>query len=69
MGGSRPPVAPQHVLEVVARSFNVEPSLMAIMVVAPEDFLLVLFDQAMTDRVLNGSSPLHGSGFPLFFRR
>jgi hypothetical protein len=69
VGGSCPPVAAQQVLEVVARCFNVEPSRMAIMATAPEDFLLVLPDRATADRVLNGSSPLHEPSFPLFFKR
>jgi hypothetical protein len=54
---------------MVAASFNVEPSSMAISLAAPEDFLLSLPDSAIGDRVFNGGSSLHGSGFSLFFKR
>jgi hypothetical protein len=69
VGGNRPPVTLQQVLVVVGRSYNVELSRMSAMHMAPEDFLLLLPDQATTDRVLNVSSPLHAPDFSLLFKR
>jgi hypothetical protein len=69
IGGARPTVLPQQVLDMVAASFNVEPSSMAISLATPEDFLLSMPDSATADMVFNDGSPLHGSGFSLFFKR
>jgi hypothetical protein len=68
VGGNRPSVASQQVLEAMARSYNVELSLMWIWRVAREDFLLLLPDRATADQVLNGSSLLLRPGFTLFFK-
>lgn len=69
IGGTRPPVTANQVIEEVARSFNVEVSAMAAMMTAPEDFLLLLPDCGAADRVYNGGLPLHCPGYSLRFRR
>jgi hypothetical protein len=69
VGGSRPVVTAQHVLDEVARNFGVDVRSMAIMNAAVEDFLLTLPDRRAADRVLNEGRPLYGPGFTLLFRR
>jgi hypothetical protein len=69
IGGNRPTLAPQQVIDVVARSFSIDPEALRVAVAALEDFLLFLSDSAMADRVFNGGAPLQGAGFSLFFKR
>jgi hypothetical protein len=69
IGGNHPPIVPLQVVEVVATSFNIDASSMAIMAAAPEDFLLVLSDTRAMDWVFNHWMRLHGMSFSLFFKR
>jgi hypothetical protein len=69
VGGTHNAVLPQQVLNVVATTFNVDPTSMVISLAALEDFLLRLPDGATIDRVFNGGSPMHGPSFSLFFKR
>jgi hypothetical protein len=62
-------VAPQQVVEAVARGFSIDENSMAISRTASEDFLLRLPSLATADRVFNDGAPFQGPGFTLFFKR
>jgi hypothetical protein len=68
-GGAHPTVQPQRVVELVARTFNMDQAAMTIATSAPEDFLLFLPSGASVNRVFNRGEPLHGPAFSLFFKR
>lgn len=69
IGGNRPVLNTDQVLPEVARSFNVSVESMQIMLFHLEDFLLMLHDWGVVQRVYNGCLPFHGPGFILFFKR
>jgi hypothetical protein len=62
-------VAPQQVVEAVARGFSIDENSMAISRTAPEDFLLRLPSLATADQVFNSGAPFQGPRFTLFFKR
>jgi hypothetical protein len=68
VGGARPLVTPQQVMQAIAASFNVTPDNMSVAASELEDFLIFLPDDHSTDRVFNGGAPFHALGFTLFFR-
>jgi hypothetical protein len=69
IGGNRPVVIPQQMLDKVARVFNVNVSSMMIRATTPKHFLLSLPDFATADAVFNRGLALHGPGFSLLFKR
>lgn len=70
IGGNHPPaVEAGQVLQEVARSFDVDIDSMQIMAFKPEDFLLLLPDWGIAERVYNGGLPLQGPGFTLLFKQ
>jgi hypothetical protein len=62
-------VTDRQVLVEVEHAFGADPSSMVIMMMVPEDLLLMLPDLRAADRVFNKGLPLVGSGFTLFFKR
>jgi hypothetical protein len=67
--GTRPIVKGSEVVEEVAHSFNVKIEDMKIHQTKPEDFLLLLPDEATGSRVVNGGKILRGPRFSLIFKR
>jgi hypothetical protein len=67
VGGVRPVVSAQEVLDEVARKFDIDPSSMEILKATSEDFLLLPYLRA-ADRVFNRGLPLCGPVFTLFFK-
>jgi hypothetical protein len=68
VGGNRPTVSKFQVLEEVSRAFNIAVNSMVVMVAAPEDFLLMLPDTTVADRVFNRGLSLYGPEFSLHFK-
>lgn len=69
IGGNHPTLEAGHVLQEVARGFEIDVESMQIMPFKPEDFLLLLPDWSVAERVYNGGLPFHGPGFILIFKR
>jgi hypothetical protein len=53
VGGNRPSVSRHQVPKEISRTFNVVINSMVIMLIAPEDFLLVPPDATIADKVFN----------------
>jgi hypothetical protein len=68
VGGNRPAVTEHQVIEEVARSFRTDASVMSILMSVLEDFILVLPDIRVADRVLNNDPPLLRPSFSLLFK-
>jgi hypothetical protein len=67
--GTRPVVLANEVVAEVARSFQLDGSLLKIHHSMPEDFLLLLPDEETAERVFDGGKPLHGPWFSLQFKK
>ncbi|KAF8670485.1 hypothetical protein HU200_050501 [Digitaria exilis] len=69
IGGNRPSLVADRVLREVARSYNLAEGTIQVTPFAPEDFLLLLPDREVAERVYNGGRPFHDPGFTLLFKR
>lgn len=69
VGGNRPAVLPEQVLEEVAAEFDVAVEDMSIIAAAPKDFLLILPDLRSANTVYNDGQPVHSPNFSLHFKR
>jgi hypothetical protein len=67
--GTRPVVLVDEVIAEVARSFQLWEDLLNIHHTMPEDFLLMLSDEAMAVRLYDDGRPFHGPRFSLQFKK